>query len=98
MQREVMRDLSIEVAYTGSVITRVGIPDTNLNQLTVAQLAQGPALTATVANPYYGQIPVSSSIGGKTISVAQLMKPYPRFLTVHRSARTPVERTTTRAR
>lgn len=82
VQRELMRDLSIEVAYTGSVITCVGIPDTNLNQLTVAQLAQGASLTATTANPYYGQIPVSSSIGGKNISVAQLMKPYPRFLTV----------------
>ncbi|MBS1820731.1 MAG: TonB-dependent receptor [Acidobacteria bacterium] len=82
VQRELARDLSIELAYTGSVITRVGIPDTNLNQLTVAQLAQGAALTATTANPYYGQIPVSSSIGGKTISVAQLQKPYPRFLTV----------------
>ena len=82
LQRELMRDLSIELAYTGSVITRVGIPDTNLNQLTVAQLAQGPALTATTTNPYFGQIPGSSSIGGKTISVAQLQKPYPRFLTV----------------
>jgi len=82
VQHELMRDLTIEVAYTGSVITRVGIPDVNLNQLTVAQLAQGPALTATTANPYYGKIPISSSIGGKTVSVAQLMKPYPRFLTV----------------
>ena len=82
VQHELMRDLSIEVAYTGSVITRVGIPDTNLNQLTVSQLAQGSALTATTTNPYYGQIPASSSIGGRTISVAQLMKPYPRFLTV----------------
>jgi hypothetical protein len=82
VQHELMRDLSIEVAYTGSVITRVGIPDTNLNQLTVAQLAQGSALTATVTNPYYGQIPMSLSIGGKTISVAQLQKPYPRFITV----------------
>jgi hypothetical protein len=82
LQHELMRDLSIEIAYTGSVITRVGIPDVNLNQLTVAQLAQGSSLTATTTNPYYGQIPISSSIGGKTISVAQLMKPYPRFLTV----------------
>ena len=34
----------MEVAYVGSKITRVGIPDTNLNQLTVDQLANGPAL------------------------------------------------------
>lgn len=82
VQHELTRDLAIEIAYTGSVITRVGIPDTNLNQLTVDQLAQGSALTATTNNPFYGQIPTSSSIGGRTISVAQLMKPYPRFLTV----------------
>ncbi|MDE1176406.1 MAG: TonB-dependent receptor [Edaphobacter sp.] len=82
VQRELTHDLTLEVAYTGSVITRVGIPDTNLNQLTTRQLAQGASLTATVANPYYQQIPTSSSIGGRTISVAQLMKPYPRFLTV----------------
>ncbi|QHS53052.1 TonB-dependent receptor [Edaphobacter sp. 12200R-103] len=82
VQHELTRDLSIEVAYTGSVITRVGIPDTNLNQLTAEQLASGSALTETTDNPFYGQIPASSSIGGRTVSVAQLMKPYPRFLTV----------------
>ncbi len=82
VQREITRDLALEVAYTGSVITRVGIPDVNLNQLTASQLAQGSSLTATVTNPYYGQIPISSSIGGKTVSAAQLQKPYPRFLTV----------------
>jgi hypothetical protein len=82
LQQEVSQNLSVEVGYTGSVITRVGIPDSNLNQLTAAQLAQGSALTASVANPYFGQIPASSSIGGRTISAAQLLKPYPRFLTV----------------
>ena len=33
-------------------------------------------------NPYLGQLPASSSIGGKTITNAQLLKPYPRFLNV----------------
>ena len=32
------------MAYVGSKITHVGIPDTNLNQLTVEQLAQGASL------------------------------------------------------
>lgn len=82
VQRELTHDLAIEIAYAGSVITRVGIPDTNLNQLTVDQLDQGSSLTATTNNPFYGNIPASSSIGGRTISIAQLMKPYPRFLTV----------------
>ena len=88
VQRELARSLTVEVGYTGTVITRVGIPDSNLNQLSATQLAMGrtsaASLTGTVANPYYGQIPVSSSIGGKTISNAQLLKPYPRFLTVAR--------------
>jgi len=66
----------------GSHIVHVGIPDSNLNQLTAAQLAQGSSLLTTVNNPFFGQIPISSSIGGKTVSQAQLLKPYPRFLNV----------------
>ena len=76
------QNLSIEFAYVGSHIVHVGIPDSNLNQLTAAQLAQGSSLLTAVANPYYGQLPISSSIGGKTVSQAQLLKPYPRFLNV----------------
>jgi len=82
VQRELTSNLSFEVAYVGSHIIRVGIPDSNINQLTAQQLSLGAALQAPVANPYYGQIPASSSIGGKTISYAQSIKPYPRFLNV----------------
>jgi hypothetical protein len=82
VQRAITSNLSAEVAYVGSRIVHVGIPDSNLNQLTTAQLSQGPSLLATVANPYYGQIPSSSSIGGKTTTAAQLLKPYPRFLNI----------------
>jgi hypothetical protein len=35
-----------------------------------------------VANPYYGIIPASSSLGAPTITVGQLMKPYPEYTTV----------------
>lgn len=82
IQRAITSNLSAEVGYAGSHIVHVGIPDSNLNQLTADQLAEGPALLQTVPNPYYGQIPSSSSIGGKTISQAQLIKPYPRFQNV----------------
>lgn len=82
VQRAVTNNLSAEVAYVGSHIVHVGIPDSNLNQLTTQQLAQGSSLQATVPNPYYGQIPVSSPLGGKTITAAQLLKPYPRFQNV----------------
>jgi Carboxypeptidase regulatory-like domain len=81
-QRAITANLSAEVAYVGSHIVHVGIPDSNLNQLTAQQLAEGPSLLKTVPNPYYGQIPSSSSLGGKTITEAQLIKPYPRFLNI----------------
>lgn len=82
VQRELRSDISVEVAYTGSKITRVGIPDTNLNQLTAGQLAQGAALQLRVPNPFFGIIPRSSSLGDPTIPIAQLMKPYPQYTTV----------------
>ena len=81
-QRAITGNLSFDVAYVGSHIVHVGMPDTNLNQLTTAQLAQGASLLTAVANPYYGQLPASSSIGGKMVTAAQLLKPYPRFQNV----------------
>ena len=60
----------------------VGLPDTNLNQLTVEQLALGALLQQRVPNPSFGTIPRSSSLGDPTIPVGQLMKPYPQHTTV----------------
>lgn len=82
VQRELTRNLVVEVAYAGSKITHVGIPDTNINQLTAAQLALGPSLLTRVPNPFFGQIPRSSSLGDPTIPLAQLLKPFPRFTNV----------------
>lgn len=82
VQQELTTNTSVEVAYVGSRINNIGVPDTNLNQLTPEQLALGAALTARVPNPYFGVIPRSSSLGDPTITVAQLMKPYPQYTTV----------------
>jgi hypothetical protein len=82
VQRAITTNLSVEFAYVGSHIVHVGIPDSNLNQLTASQLAEGPPLLVKVPNPYYGELPPSSSIGTKTVAAAQLLKPYPRFLNV----------------
>lgn len=82
VQREVTSNISLEVAYVGSKITRVGLPDTNLNQLSVEQLSQGASLLQRVPNPYFGVIPRSSSLGDPTIPVAQLLKSYPQHTTV----------------
>ena len=82
LQRELTADLAVELAYVGSKITRVGIPDANLNQLTVDQLAEGAALLQRVPNPYFGVIPRSSSLGDPTIPLAQLRRPYPQYTSV----------------
>ena len=82
LQRELTPNTAVEVAYVGSKITHVGIPDTNLNQLTVEQLALGQALLQRVPNPHFGIVPRSSSLGDPTIPVAQLLKPYPQYTTV----------------
>ena len=82
IQHEFTGNLVAEIAYAGSKITHVGIPDTNINQLTAEQLSQGNSLLQQVPNPYFGQIPRSSSLGDPTIPRAQLLRPYPRFTTV----------------
>jgi hypothetical protein len=82
LQRELTTNTTFEAAYVGSFITHVGLPDTNLNQLSAAQLAQGASLNTRVANPYFGIIPRSSSLGDPTIPISQLIKPYPAYTTV----------------
>ena len=82
VQRALTPNTVIEVSYLGSKITNVGIPDSNINQLTEEQLQQGAALLQRVPNPYFGVIPRSSSIGDPTITAAQLMKPYPQYTAV----------------
>jgi hypothetical protein len=42
----------------------------------------GSALLTRVPNPYLGQIPAASSLGGATITRQQLLRAYPRFTTV----------------
>jgi hypothetical protein len=82
VQKTIRTNWSVEAAYLGSKNTRLGIPDANINQLPVQDLSMGAALLAKVPNPYLGQIPSSSSLGGATIARQQLLRPYPRFTSV----------------
>ncbi len=82
LQRTFGENWSVEAGYLGSKLTRLGVPDVNLNQLTVEQLALGSQLTQQVPNPFYGQIPANTSLGGPTVARAQLLRRYPRFTTV----------------
>jgi hypothetical protein len=82
LQKTFGANWSVEAGYLGSKLTRLGIPDVNLNQLRVADLALGSQLTQQVPNPFFGEIPPSSSLGGPTIASQQLLRPYPRFTEV----------------
>ncbi|HEV3198675.1 MAG TPA: TonB-dependent receptor [Bryobacteraceae bacterium] len=81
-QKTFGRDLNFEVGYLGSKNTHLGLPESNLNQLPVGDLAMGSALTVKVPNPYYGQIPASSSLGQPNIAQQQLLRAFPRFTNV----------------
>ena len=82
VQKTFGKDWNVEAAYLGSKNTRLGIPDANINQLPSQYLSMGSALLTRVPNPYFGQIPASSSLGAATIAQQQLLRPYPRFTTV----------------
>ncbi len=82
IQRAITNNLVFEIAYAGSKITHVGIPDVNINQLTAAQLSLGSQLLTLVPNPCFGRVPASSSIGGANVSLAQTLKPFPCYTTV----------------
>jgi len=82
LQKTFAEDWSVELGYLGSKLTRLGVPDINLNQLTVEQLALGSQLTQQVPNPFYGQIPPNTWLGLPTIARAQLLRAYPRFTSV----------------
>ena len=82
VQKTVRKNLNAEVAYLGSKNTRLGIPDANINQLPSRYLSMGPALLTMLTNPFAGQIPMSSSLGGATLTQQQLLRPFPRFTNV----------------
>ncbi len=82
IQKTFGNDLNVEAGYLGSKNTRLGLPESNLNQLPAADLAMGADLLTKVPNPFFGQIPKSSSLGRKTITKQQLLRAFPRFTNV----------------
>jgi len=82
IQKTLGKDWNLETSYLGSKNTRLGIPDANINQLPSQYLSKGAALLVKVPNPFLGQIPASSSLGGATLAAQQLLRPYPRFTTL----------------
>ncbi|HSM86726.1 MAG TPA: TonB-dependent receptor [Candidatus Limnocylindrales bacterium] len=82
VEHQISKNVSLEFGYAGNHIVHLGLPDVNINQLTPDQLAQGNTLLQSVPNPFFGILPASSSLGGPTITKAQLLKPFPEFTNV----------------
>lgn len=84
VQRQLPGKLSLEIAYIGNKGTKLpdGTLGPQLNQLTPDQLSLGNQLLQLVPNPfqnYVGTGPLSQP----TVTRAQLLRPYPQFLTVY---------------
>ena len=82
LQKTFATNWSLQAGYLGSKLTRLGVPDINLNQLPVALLSLGAQLTEQVANPFFGELPARSPLGTPTIARNQLLRAYPRFTSV----------------
>ena len=82
VQRTFGQNFNFEIGYLGSKNTRLGLPEANLNQLPSEDLALGRALLRRVPNPYFGQLPASSSLDTPLIPEQQLLRAYPRFTNI----------------
>jgi len=74
----------LDAAYVGNAGVRL-LAQTQLDQVPDADLALGAALTQTVANPFSGIIPATSSIGLATTTAGQLLRPCPQFTGVQQT-------------
>ncbi len=81
VQRELPYNIAVSAAYVGSRTYRLmlGTPDLNINQLDPKFYSLGTAaLTQSVTNPYFIQ-GGPGIIGSRTVSQAQLLRPFPAF-------------------
>jgi hypothetical protein len=82
MQRTLLKDLLLDIGYVGNKAIHLGV-DRNINATPNRYLSSSPvrdqatinALSATVANPFYGIDPIYP----KSIAVSDLLRPYPQF-------------------
>jgi hypothetical protein len=74
----------IDVTYLGNHGVKLPFNYAEVNQLPAQDLAQGDALLAKVANPFYGHITASGcGLAGATVPAFRLLMPYPEFCSVH---------------
>ena len=86
IQRQIWSDMVLEVAYIGNHSVHLGISQA-LDYVPPQYLSTSPVrdngvintLSSTVANPFAGLLPNSTSLNGKTVALSQLLVRYPQF-------------------
>ncbi len=78
MQYEIKNGMLLDVAYAGNAGVKLQA-QSELNQLPDQSLALGDRLNDVVANPFFGLFPATSTLGARTTTRGQLLRPYPQF-------------------
>ena len=78
LQYELPGSMLLDAAYAGNSGVKL-LAQANLNQIADEQLLLGNALTETVANPFFGILPATTSLGQPTTTRGQLLRPYPQL-------------------
>jgi len=84
VQRELPADMLVEAAYAGSHGVHLSdYSGLNIDALPDQYLSLGNALYNSYPNPFLGILPANSALGGQpTITLQQLLLPYPEFTSV----------------
>jgi hypothetical protein len=78
LQYELPNEMLVEAAYAGNAGVKL-LAQVQLDQLPDQYLSLGDDLNRSVNNPFFGIIPSTSSIGQRTTTVGQLLRPYPQL-------------------
>jgi hypothetical protein len=76
IQYELPNEMLIDIAYAGNSGVKL-LAQAQLNQLPDQYLSLGDQLNTSVPNPLFGFVPATSSIGQRTTTRGQLLRPYP---------------------
>lgn len=76
VQRELAGGLLVDAAYAGGAGVKLPA-SSNMNQLADSYLQLGDALNKKIANPFFGVLPASTTLGKQTTTYGQVLRPFP---------------------
>lgn len=84
VQRQLPHNMMVELGYVGSSSRHLQTSSTgnngyDINQVPNSYLSLGSALGSSVANPYYPGASGLGIIGGKTVTLAQTLRPFSEY-------------------